>query len=171
MANICEFEMKIVGSFENMQKFYEALIQKDDIWIGRGAGDTNIRYDENKQSAIIDGWVSWTIENALVIAANDMKKEKEIQCLTLWEACKLYDVVMEVYSKEDGTQFQQHILCNKGNVEIDDTVNWYEYVDEQFEVYETKEEMEKELEITLSEQEWQDKYATGGGFKSWNFQI
>lgn len=171
MANICKFEMKIVGSFENMQKFYEALIQKDDIWIGRGAGNTNIRYDENKQSAIIDGRVSWTIKNALVIAANDMKKEKEIQCLTLWEACKLYDVVMEVYSKEDGTQFQQHILCNKGNVEIDDTVNWYEYVEEQFEVYETKEEMEKELEITLSEQEWQDKYATGGGFKSWNFQI
>lgn len=186
MANICEFEMKIVGSFENMQKFYEALIQKDDIWIGRGAGDTNIRYDENKQSAIIDGWVSWTIKNTLVNAANDMKKEihrlcfydrvhqkKKVcnKCLTLWEACKLYDVVMEVYSKEDGTQFQQHILCNKGNVEIDDTVNWYEYVEEQFEVYETKEEMEKELEITLSEQEWQDKYATGGGFKSWNFQI
>ena len=44
-------------------------------------------------------------------------------------------------------------------------------MEEQFEVYETKEEMEKELEITLSEQEWQDKYATGGGFKSWNFQI
>lgn len=48
MANICEFEMKIVGSFENMQKFYEALTQENDIWIGRGAGDTDIRYDENK---------------------------------------------------------------------------------------------------------------------------
>lgn len=78
MANICEFEMKIVGSFENMQKFYEALTQENDIWIGRGAGDTDIRYDENKQSAIIDGWVPWSIKSALVIAANDMKEEKEI---------------------------------------------------------------------------------------------
>lgn len=85
MANICEFEMKIVGSFENMQKFYEALTQENDIWIGRGAGDTDIRYDENKQSAIIDGWVPWSIKSALVIAANDMKEEKEINQLCFYD--------------------------------------------------------------------------------------
>lgn len=188
MANICEFEMKIVGSFENMQKFYEALTQENDIWIGRGAGDTDIRYDENKQSAIIDGWVPWSIKSALVIAANDMKEEKEINqlcfydgihqkkkicnnCLTLWEACKLYNIVMEVYSEEEGMQFQQHILCNKGKVEIDDTVDWYEYDEYDFEDYETKEEAEEGLKIVLSEEEWQDKYVTSGGFKNWDFQI
>ena len=188
MANTCNFKMKIVGSFENMKKFYEALAQETDVWIGRGAGDADIRYDENKQSAIIDGWVPWTIKNALVITANDMKKEKEIHklyyynefqpkkiicnnCLTLWEACKLYDIVMEVYSKEEGVRFQQHILCNKGKVEIDDTVDWYEYDDDDFEDYETKEEAEEGLKIALSEEEWQDKYAASGGFKNWDFQI
>ena len=187
MSNICNFKMKIVGSFENMQKFYEALIQKNDIWMGRGAGDTNIEYDENNQSAIIDGWVPWSIEEALVDSANDMKIEKEVQqliytrthqkrkvcnsCLTLWDACKLYDIVMEVYSSEEGQEFQEHILCDKGNVKINDTTDWYEYEYEQFANYETKEEMEEELEITLSEEEWQEKYATGGGFKDWNFQI
>ena len=91
--------------------------------------------------------------------------------MTLWEACELYNIIMEVYSSEEGQEFQEHILCDKGNVKINDTTDWYEYEYEQFTNYETKEEMEEELKITLSEKEWQEKYATGGGFEDWNFQI
>lgn len=83
----------------------------------------------------------------------------------------MYNIVMEVYSEEEGMQFQQHILCNKGKVEIDDTVDWYEYDEYDFEDYETKEEAEEGLKIVLSEEEWQDKYVTSGGFKNWDFQI
>lgn len=188
MRNICAFKMKIIGTYKNMQKFYDALIRKDDIWIGQGAGDTIFEYDENKQSAIIYGWVPWSIKSALVNAANDMKKEKEIHqlhfydeiqskkkvcnnCLTLWEACKIYDIVMEVYSKEDIEEFQEHFLCNKGTVEINDTVDWYKYNYEVFTYYKSKEEMEEDLEITLTEGQWQNRHAMGGGFKNWNFQI
>lgn len=33
MANICEFSMQVNGEHKNIEKFYEALTQKNDIWM------------------------------------------------------------------------------------------------------------------------------------------
>ena len=73
MANICIFEMLLKGKESNMKKFYEALAQKKDIWIGRGAGIYISSQDSD--SIFIEGSCKWSIQSALIDNALSMRKQ------------------------------------------------------------------------------------------------
>ena len=78
---------------------------------------------------------------------------------------------MEVYSEESGCCFQEHYICDKGDVICDECVEWNEYY---LGEYETKEEAERELGIIITDDEWldnKDDYITRGGFPDWYFEI
>lgn len=180
MANICSFSMKVRGNKEDIEQFYNAMMQKGTIYMGRGA-EADIEWDDD-DVALIDGWCKWSVQSAMVTNAISMRTEPDIwywgdgvsseglEFITIFEACKKWNLIMEVYSEEGGCQFQEHYICDKGDIICDECVEWEEYdIDE----YETKKEAEDELGIRLTNEEWANKYdrVTRGGFPNWDFEI
>ena len=181
MANICSFSMKVKGNKEDIIQFYRALNQKGKIWMGRGA-ETDLGFNDD-ETAFMSGWCKWSIISALIDNAISMRREPsrwsfgdgvdrdEIEFITLYEACKRWNLVMEVYSEECGMQFQEHFICDKGDVICEECVPWEEY--DVYE-YETKEEAEEDLEVKFTDEEWKnqdDGRITRGGFENWDFEI
>jgi hypothetical protein len=182
MANLCSFLMKVRGNKEDILQFYKALTQDGKIWMGRGAG-ADLEF-EGEDLATLTGTCKWSIQSALIDNAISMRTDsrswyfgeglssKDFEFVTLYEACERWSLVMEVYAEECGCQFQEHFVCDKGEVLCDDCVNWEEYFVED---YETKEEAEEDLEITITDEEWatglEEGRFTRGGFESWDFEI
>ena len=179
MANICSFIMCVKGDHENIESFYNALIQKGTIWMGRGA-DADIDYeDENK--AFVTGQCKWSVYSALISNAISMRKEpdtwhfeewqKDLEFITLEEACAKWHLEMEIYSEEYGIGFQEHYLIKNDEVIINECVDANEY--DLYE-YKTKEEAESELDTKITDTEWEtykgDRLVRGG-FENWDFEI
>lgn len=143
MANICSFSMQVKGTRENIEKFFEAMTQAKDVWMGRGS-EADIEYEDEDGRAQIDGWCKWSIQSALIDNALSMRKQQmtgegywywgdEIQnvkeFITLFEACKKYNVNMEVYSEEPGCCFSEHYKYENGKI-LDECVDYEEHYDD-----------------------------------------
>jgi hypothetical protein len=179
MANICSFVMKVRGNKEDIEQFYKAVNQEGKIWMGRGA-ETDLTFKEDG-AAFLSGWCKWSVVSALIDNAISMRTEperwyhepgeEEHEYITLYEACKRWNLVMEVYSEEGGCQFQEHFLCDKGEVICEECVEWEEY---DISDYESKEEAEEDLDVEFTDEEWanhDDYRITRGGFENWDFEI
>ena len=97
--------------------------------------------------------------------------EEEHEYITLWEACKKWNLIIEVYSEENGCEFQEHFICDKGDVICNECVEWDEY---DVYDYETKEEAEEDLGIKFTDEEWknqEDGRICRGGFGEWVYEI
>lgn len=180
MANICDFSMCVKGAHDDIEKFYNAMSQNGNIYMGRGA-DAEIQYEDEDNVAFIDGWCKWSIQSAMIDNAISMRTEPDmwyfgdnvdkskLEFITLIEACKKWNIIMEVYSEETGCCFQEHFIIRNGDVEVDECVDYYEYY---LGDYNTKEEAEEELEITITDDEWNNEdYVQRGGFGDWDFEI
>ena len=180
MANICDFSMCVKGTHDDIEKFYNAMTQNGNIYMGRGA-DAEIQYENEERRAFIDGWCKWSIWSSLIDNAISMRNEPDkwsfgdnvdkskLEFITLIEACRKWNITMEVYSEETGCCFQEHYIIINGDVELDECVDYYEYYLGDF--Y-TKEEAEEELGITITDEEWDnDEFISKGGFEDWEFNI
>lgn len=157
MANICSFRMRLKGEKENISKFFSALTQAGNIWMGRGA-EADIDFLSDNE-AEIEGCCKWSIQSALVDNSLSMRRQKETGegCwgdldtskgfISLFEACEEYHVNMEVYSEESGCGFSEHYSYNDGEI-LDECVNFSEECDE-------------------DTGEW----TTSGGFPEWVFDV
>lgn len=183
MANICNFSMLVVGKHEDIEKFYDAMSQNGNIYMGRGA-EAEIEYEddydeEGTDRAQIDGWCKWSVQSALIDNAISMRDNPDgwywgdgadtskLEFITLLEATKKWNLIIEVFSEESGCGFQEHYVFDKGTVLCDECIDYYEYW---LDNYETKEEAEEELEIEITDEEWKEGYANRGGFE-WDFDI
>lgn len=180
MANICSFSMYVKGNAEDIVSFYNAMCQNGNVYMGRGA-EAELNLDAEDNSAMIDGWCKWSIQSSLIDNAISMRTNPErwwfgdgfdvskIEFITLPEACKKWNLEMEVYSEEPGCCFQEHYMFTNGEDWLDECVDYYEYYLDEFE---TKEEAERELEVILTDEEWSDGgYISRGGFGEWEFEI
>lgn len=177
MANTCDFLMKVRGNRDDIEQFYKALNQNGKIWVGRGA-ETDINFREDG-AAFMLGLCKWSVLSSLVDNAILMRTEpdkwfhkpdeEEHEYITLWEACKKWNLIMEVYSEESGCEFQEHFICDKGDVICNECVEWHEYC---ICDYETKEEAEKELGLEILDEEWEgEEWIHRGGFGDWVYEI
>lgn len=178
---MCDFSMCVNGKRSDIEKFYNAMSQKGNVYMGRGA-DAEIRYEDEENKAFIDGWCKWSIQSALIDNAISMRKEPDkwywgdsvdtskIEFVTLFEACKKWNIDMEVYSEECGCCFQEHFVVVNGDVIVDECVDYEEYcIDD----YNSKEDAERELGIEITDEEWTsgDTFIGRGGFENWDFEI
>ena len=160
MANICEFKMQLKGRRENIFKFIDALTWKGKVYIGNSISNTDISISEYNSLtiAIITGNCKWSIRSALIDEAVRMQEEKvqnvnnqmiqsTDEFITLFEACRRFNVNMEVYSKEPGYKFQEHYKYENGNI-LNDVVDYTETIDDKT-----------------------DKVIITGGYKSWDFDL
>lgn len=179
MANICSFSMCVKGNHNDIESFYNAMSQNGNIFMGRGA-DAEIRYEDDENRAFIDGWCKWSVWSAMVDNAISMRTEpdmwyfgnakaSELKFITLMEACERWNLTIEVYSEECGCAFQEHYIVVNGDLTCEECVEWHEYC---LSDYETKEEAEAELEIKITDEEWDnDEFISRGGFEEWCFEI
>lgn len=181
MANMCLFRMMVKGKKNNVEAFYNAMRQKGNTWMGRGAS-AEIEYEDVSDRALISGECKWSIISALVDNAISMRENpsgwyfgdgvnvNDLEFITLFEACKRWNLNMEVYSEECGCEFQEHYIFVDGELICEDCVDYYEYDISEFE---TKEEAENELDIKLTDEEWENKeyWVYRGGFEDWDFEI
>ncbi len=179
MANICSFSMKVRGNHEDIEKFYDAMSQNGNLWMGRGA-EAEINYDDEEGTSQIDGWCKWSVQSALIDDAISMRTEPDrwgfgsvnrdsLEFITLLEATEKWNLVMEVFSEECGCCFQEHYVFDNGEVLCDDCVDYYEYC---LDDYETKEEAEEELGIEITDEEWEEGgFISREGFGEWEFDI
>lgn len=177
MANICSFSMYVKGNRDDIEKFYNAMSQNGTIYMGRGA-DAEIKYDDDE--AFIDGWCKWSIQSAMIDNAISMRTNPDmwhfgntdvgtLEFITLVEASKRWNLVIEVYSEEPGCCFQEHYIITNGRFVCNECVEFNEYF---LYDYETKEEAEKDLGIKITDSEWEERETiTRGGFESWDFTI
>lgn len=177
MANLCSFLMKARGNKGDIEQFHKALNQEGKIWMGRGA-ETDLTFEEDG-AAFMSGTCKWSVISALVDNAISMRTEpdlwafssedKDLEFITLFEACKKWNLVLEVYSEECGLEFQEHFICNKGEVICEECVEWHEY---DIYDYNTKEEAEKELGFEITDEEWEhEDFIHRGGFGDWVYEI
>ena len=181
MANLCSFSMCVRGTHNDIESFYKAMLQEGSTYMGRGAS-AEIQYEDEENRAFIDGWCKWSIQSALIDNAESMRSNptswywgenvdpSKIEFVTLWEACKKWNLDMEVYSEECGCCFQEHYVCVHGDIVCDECVEWNEYcIDD----YKTKEDAEAELGIEITDEEWNsgEAFIGRGGFDSWDFDI
>ena len=180
MANICGFSMLIRGNHNDIESFYNAMSQKGNIYMGRGA-DATLEFEDDNV-ARIEGWCKWSIQSALIDNAISMRTNptmwywgegvnaNKLQFITLFEACSKWNLDMEVYSEECGCCFQEHYVCINGDVICDECVEYNEYCIDEFQ---TKEDAEAELGIKISDEEWNsgESFISRGGFENWDFEI
>ena len=180
MANICSFSMCVVGKHDNIEAFYNAMSQNGNIYMGRGA-EAEIRYEDEEGRAFIDGWCKWSIQSALIDNAVSMRTEPDIwsfgdgvdvsklRFITLYEACEEWNLIVEAYSEECGCEFQEHYIIEGEDIICDDCVEYYEIC---LDDYESKEEVEEEYDIEITDKQWEDGgFISCGGFESWDFEI
>ena len=179
MANICSFSMCVKGKHDDIEKFYNAMSQSGNIWMGRGA-DAEIDYDDDEGKAQIDGWCKWSVSSAMISNAVSMRTEpniwafsqrekNDLEFITLIEATEKWNLVVEVYSEEPGCEFQEHYVFDNGNVLCDECVDYYEFWTDD---YNTKEEVEEAYGIKITDEEWESgDTICRGGFEEWEFEI
>lgn len=181
MANLCSFCMCVKGTHDNIEKFYNAMSQNGNVYMGRGA-EADIEYEDEENKAFITGCCKWSVQSAMVNNAISMRETPsmwywgddtdatELEFITLWEACKKWNLDMEVYSEEAGCCFQEHYVVVNGDLICDECVDYYEYwIDE----FENKEDAEKEYGIEITDEEWNsgESFISRGGFEDWDFDI
>lgn len=179
MANICSFSMLVKGKHEDIEKFYNAMSQNGNIYMGRGA-EAEIDYDDAEGRAQIDGWCKWSVQSAMIDNAISMRNEpniwafsqrekEELEFITLLEATKKWNLVMEVYSEEPGCEFQEHYIFDNGTILCDESVEYHEYwICE----YDAKEKAEEALGIEITDAQWKyEDCISEGGFEVWDFEI
>ncbi len=135
MASICEFRMLIKGSIEGKKKFIDALEQRGQIYMGRGASVDE--KEEYSNETYLHGTVKWSVKASLIDDAKEMRDnpsrwyfggdvdKESLTFLTLWEACEQFGVNMEVFSKEEELNVEEHMKYENGEItEECDTDSW-----------------------------------------------
>ena len=69
----------------------------------------------------------------------------------LEQASKDLDLKIELFSTEPGCQFTEHYVIQEGAVQTREVFSYEEYIPS---MYETRAEMEKEVDLHFSEEEW-----------------
>jgi len=176
MANVCSFSMALKGDSQGIQAFINAMEQQNGVYMGRGAEIHEVMFGDGR--VVLSGSCKWSVVSAMHSNAVSMREEPQMwsftrgvpeELLTFEEACKKYAVSMEVYSSESGIGFQEHYLCNTdGERIVDECVD---YSEEYLGDYASKEEAAKELEMEISDEDWEREWVEIGGFPEWNFSI
>lgn len=189
MPNYCHYEMKIVGiRKENIEDFIKIMKSNYDYNTMEFEYERHMggRVFEAKDNGIeetgnglyetyISGYCAWSIlccmfDGAFTYYRNLMEKYKDrCRSTTIPIESKRLNLDIEIYSEESGMGFQEHYLVRKGDVEIEDCIDYGEYDITDFK---TKAEAEEKLNTEITDEEWEkEDYISRGGFENWEFAI
>lgn len=125
MANYCEYVMKITGRKENVEELIEMM-----KWQGKyencGLGriydcweDDAEELSEEFGTVQMSGNCAWSVLTAM---RNYKGRHPSLESET-----ERLNLLVEVYSSEPGCGFQEHCIIDKGEVILEDCVNYEEH--------------------------------------------
>lgn len=149
MANYCSYEMKIKGKKENVDKLIEYLKSdyryENNVLVECEADKHFCRVfechiaesgeEEYQGYEIVYGSCAWSVLSCMMSGDHtyykDFKKceNNKVTCMT--EATKELDLEVEIFSEEPGCCFMEHFLIDKGEILIEECVDWQECYDEE----------------------------------------
>ena len=161
MANHCDFVMKITGRKENVDELIDMLQwqrKHEDNGLGRvyecWVEDAE-EYDDEFVSVKVSGYCAWSVLTAMRnYGGRHPSLESETERLGL---------LVELYSSEAGMGFQEHCMIDKGEVIIDECVDYEEHCVEDFD---SIEDYNAEYGMDLTEDMVEDGYVYIGGYGS-----
>jgi len=186
MPNLCLYSMCAIGTKESLEEFIKVMQANYDYGTMEFSYDRHLfrvfeayyneieEIGENLYEVIIGGECAWSVGCCMFKGGyyDDFKERfpNEFRGTTLPMESKRLNINIEVFSEECGCCFQEHYTIIDGKVIEDECIDYYEYY---LRDYETKEEAEKDLDIEITDEEWNgdDDFISRGGFDSWNFSI
>jgi len=191
MANCCSYLMQVQGKPENVDEFIKIISCEPDY------GKNEFSFDRHfwRINAVVD---DEKIENEIKTALLSGDCANSVKCCTfdqpasyqntfsnnmdrlyecnkdtvcrgtdiLTESKKL-DLIIEIYSEEDDCQ--KHLIINKGDIEVDDFVE-YNFIRWDKDEYPTIEELSEGYGETYTEDQFdEDGDCIIGGFSEWTF--
>ena len=138
MPNICSYEMKVIGIKENLDKFVEVL--QNDYHIGDKDNKLHMyrvfeaeMFDEeqlsnDKYEYSIYGTCAWSVASCMTDSAASYYADyhkKDVNATCLRHLSDDLNLMIEVYSTEEGMGFQEHFFFDKGNVTINECYSVY----------------------------------------------
>lgn len=191
MPNICLYSMCTIGKKEDVEEFIKVIKADYDYGTMEFSHDrhffrvfeadcdeiedlgANI-YGDNLYKVIINGECAWSVGCCMFRGGyyDDFKErfQNEFRGTTIPAESERLNLSIEVFSEECGCCFQEHYTVIDGKIIEDECVDWYEY---DLSEYDTKEEAEENLEIEITDEEWNsgEDFISRGGFSSWDFTI
>jgi hypothetical protein len=181
--------MCVKGKKENVEEFIKVIKADYDYGAMEFSYDRHLfrvfqaDYDEIEDlgnglfQVIIGGDCAWSVnscmfDNSMFGYYARFKNEygDQFRGTTLPIESKRLNLSIEVFSEECGMCFQEHYVIINGDIVENECVDFYEYY---LRDYDTKEEAEAELEIEITDEDWNgpDDFISRGGFDSWDFSI
>lgn len=185
MPNYCGYDMKVIGVKEKVEEFIKVLKADYSYSNNNFSFDRHMFrvfdaavYDEeindDNYIAYINGNCAWSVATCMFENGyyKDVKERFPdiFRGTTVVDESKKLQLKIEIFSEECGMCFQEHYLIDNGNIKIDESVDWQEYY---LGDYKTKSEAEKDLETTITDEEWKEHktdYIERGGFE-WDYSI
>ena len=154
MPNYCDYSMSIVGDKkENIEEFVSYLkatysYDKDGNSNIKGANhhffrvfeacESTIEHLENGDyECVVDGYCAWSVYSCMLEGEHtyydsfmkDFKvnpqKAEGFRGISLPKACAKLNVNVEIFSKEPGCGFMEHIICRNGEIDLEECYNDY----------------------------------------------
>ena len=177
MANNCFYQMQVRGPEANVREFISKMSSSDkDCYPWRvfsasvGSEDLEEESLENKVTgrpilnASIEGDCAWSIQSSMRRYAG-IGREPSLESVS-----KDLDLQIEAYSEECGAGFQEHLFIDKGDVLVDECVDWSSECIEDMDEEEILDTLER---LKISREELDENAVEGyysiGGFPDWNF--
>lgn len=180
MANDCYFEMKIVGSIENVKKFEKILCAPDysTTHLFR-IFDVSIDHENEicgKRSVSYSGTCAWSCSGCMLneeysyYRQNSEDKNPDPNATTIQIESERLNLGIELYSEEEGVGFQEHIFFLNGKEIKNECVDYHNYyIDDNDDLFYYNQEHPEEP-LTMAQVEAMDEpEIKEGGFEEWNF--
>lgn len=184
MANTCEYNMMVKGKKKDVDTLVKWLNAGYDYFIDDNGVPTLVCDSDHHfyrvlsaQSGEIDGEdedvirqtvhgdCAWSVATSMLKGRESIyhmpndKFEDIRKDVNLVDASWLLDLEIEVYSKEPGMCFAEHYLINGGKMIIKESTEFILFC---LEDYKTKEEAEKDLDLTITDKEWANRNKNDG---------
>ena len=185
--NNCLFLMKVKGEKNNLKIFLDGLTHRGDLKIGRSdstfhivnVDDLNVfeelnleKLDDGVHTLVLKGDCLKSINSSFFKYVERQNKRGNKGFITLADASKDYEVDIEIFSKECDLEFQEHYLICHGKIKERKCVH---YIEVCIKKEDTKENLEKEHGIKISDKTWKKAQDTlmlnHGGFGEWKFNF
>lgn len=179
MPNYCDYQMEVKGNQDNVLEFIK-IMQSDYHINSNGECDCDRHFwrvfeanVEDKGSngdiyyAIIGGYCAWSVVTCMCDGIGSYNNSyKNAGGTTLKNESKRLNLTIEVFSKEPGMCFMEHIVYKNGECLVDDCVDYYEYYTGDFE---SVDEMNKEYDTQFTQEEFESDEWIGVGGLDWIF--
>lgn len=184
MPNCCNFLMKITGKEEAVKEVVQVIKADYDystnefsfdrhLWRVFEADVTEEDYNETHDYyAIVSGNCAWSVSSCMLDRPhsyqNRYKNDEDNRGTDIVTESRNLGVIVEIYSSEPGVGLQEHYYINKGNIEINQCVEYEEHFWDQDEY--TMEDYNEEYGTNFTEDQFdEDGCCKIGGFENWDF--